>query len=190
MQERERSLVMELIQKAIDLAAKAHKNQVRKGTNLPYISHPYGVGMMLMQAQCEPEIVAAGILHDTLEDTEITEADLLETFGQTVTDIVIGCSEPDKSKSWEERKSHTIAFLKTASLPIRMVSCADKIHNIRSTRSAIEAEGEKAWQRFKRGRDKQEWYHRSIIESIGYQSTFPLLEVLIKEVNGLYGERQ
>ncbi|MDQ0064104.1 HD domain-containing protein [Paenibacillus harenae] len=178
---------MELIQKAIDVAALAHKNQVRKGTKLPYISHPYGVGMMLMQAQCEPEIVAAGILHDTLEDTEVTEEELLEIFGRRVTEIVIGCSEPDKTKSWEERKSHTIAYMRSASLPIRMVSCADKIHNIRSTRAAIDAEGEKAWERFKRGRDKQEWYHRSMIESLGYQSSFPLLEVLVREVNALYG---
>lgn len=180
---------MDLIQKAIDLAALAHKKQVRKGTGLPYISHPYGVGMMLMQARCEPEVVAAGILHDTLEDTDVTEEELLEMFGPKVTEIVKGCSEPDKSKSWEERKEHTIAFLRNASLDIRMVACADKLHNIRSTRAAVAAEGEKAWERFKRGRAKQEWYYRSLIESIGHQSTFPLLEELIREVSLLYGER-
>ena len=59
----------QLIEKAIEFAAYAHRDQTRKGTKIPYISHPYAVGMILLKAGCNEEVVAAGILHDTLEDT-------------------------------------------------------------------------------------------------------------------------
>ncbi|HAQ06826.1 MAG TPA: phosphohydrolase, partial [Bacillus bacterium] len=64
------------------------------------------------------------ILHDTVEDTKITLADIDLEFGNEIAEIVKGCSEPDKSLSWEERKEHTIDYLKTASKDIRVVACA------------------------------------------------------------------
>src|SRR3954447_19078300 len=105
---------MTLIDKAIETAALAHRDQVRKGTNIPYISHPFAVGMMLAQADCADEVVAAAILHDTIEDTDITLDDLRRDFGEQVASIVAGCSEPHKSHPWEERKRHTIEFMRTA----------------------------------------------------------------------------
>lgn len=82
---------------AIEFAAKAHGEQKRKGTDIPYISHPFAVGMILQQAKCEEDVVMAGILHDTLEDTETTEDDIRSLFGEKVLALVIGASEPDKS---------------------------------------------------------------------------------------------
>ena len=94
-----------LIDLAIKVSTKAHEGQYRKGTNLPYISHPYAVGMLLMSYECTSEVVAAGILHDTVEDTELTLKDIEEQFGPKVASIVEGCSEPNKEWSWEERKN-------------------------------------------------------------------------------------
>ena len=74
---------MDMVEKAIIFAAKAHKNQTRKGTDIPYITHPFAVGMILQKAKCSEEVIAAGILHDTLEDTETTFKDLTEVFGVT-----------------------------------------------------------------------------------------------------------
>lgn len=177
-----------LIDKAIEFAARAHQGQLRKGTDIPYVSHPYAVGMILLEAGCEPEIVAAGILHDTLEDTDTSYDDLVQHFGQRVADIVVGCSEPDKSLSWEERKEHTVQYLKTAPQPVRMVACADKLHNVRSTLRAMElSDSELVWNRFKRGREQQEWYYRQLIGSLGYESVFPLLTLLEREVESLFG---
>ncbi|MCS7461049.1 HD domain-containing protein [Paenibacillus doosanensis] len=177
-----------LVERAIEFAARAHQGQVRKGTDIPYISHPYAVGMILLDAGCDDEVVAAGILHDTLEDTDATYEELVRKFGQRVADIVLGCSEPDKTLSWEERKDHTINSLKTASRDVRMVACADKIHNVRSTLRAIEAEGEEAvWRRFKRGKEPQEWYFRQLIESLKEREPFPLLQTLEQEVARLFG---
>jgi (p)ppGpp synthase/HD superfamily hydrolase len=75
---------MTLIDQAIEFAAYAHRTQKRKGTKIPYISHPYAVGMILQQAGCTEEEIAAGILHDTLEDTRTSEKKLRTLFGPVV----------------------------------------------------------------------------------------------------------
>lgn len=178
---------MDMIEKAIIVASKAHEGQYRKLTNIPYITHPLGVGLILMKINAREELVAAGILHDTVEDTEITLEDLRDGFGDEVAELVEGCSEPDKSLPWEARKEHTISFLRTASEDTRTVVCADKLHNIRSIIRDYGNQGEQVWHRFNRGKEKQEWYYRSVVESLGHASTFPLLEELKKEVNTLFG---
>jgi hypothetical protein len=176
-----------LVDQAIEYAAYAHQGQMRKGTNIPYISHPYAVGMILQKAGCSEEVVAAGILHDTLEDTDTTERNLLERFGPVVLEIVKGCSEPDKGASWEERKQHTLDELKHAKLPIRQTACADKLHNIRSIQKDLKVHGEEAWKRFQRGRKSQEWYYRGLVESLGYSSRFALLDDLQDVVEEVFG---
>jgi (p)ppGpp synthase/HD superfamily hydrolase len=103
---------MDLIRKAIDFAAKAHLGQVRKGTELPYITHPFNVGMILIQTGCPEGVCAAGFLHDTLEDTPVTREELSDQFGESIARLVESCSEPDKSMSWKARKEHTIHSLK------------------------------------------------------------------------------
>lgn len=178
---------MNLIDHAIEFAATAHRNQFRKETDIPYISHPVGVGMILQKAGCSEEAIIAGILHDTLEDTETTEADILNNFGEEVLTIVKGCSEPDKGASWEDRKKHTIEYLKSAPLLIREVACADKLHNLRSINRDLTNLGEATWKKFKRGREKQEWYYKKIVESLGSESDFPLLDLLKKEVEDVFG---
>jgi len=180
-----------MIDLAIDFAALAHKGKDRKGTDIPYISHPYGVGVILLQAGCEEEVVVAGILHDTVEDTPVTIDDIRELFGERVASIVWGCSEPDKSLPWEERKRHTLEYLKTAPLDVRMVTCADKLHNIRSMSAEYEIIGDKLWERFNRGKEAQEWYYRGIVESFCGLEKSPelssIFEQLRTEVERLFG---
>ncbi|MFH1488871.1 MAG: HD domain-containing protein [Pseudomonadota bacterium] len=130
------------------------------------MTHPLAVGILLAKAGCPDEVIAAGILHDTVEDTPVTLDDLQETFGEKVASIVKGASEPDKSLRWEERKTHTIEFLKTASLEVRLVTCADKLHNIRTIAAGQETMGDKVWDRFRRGREKQRWYYLSLVDSL------------------------
>ena len=156
----------EMIEEAIEVAAKAHAGQVRKASDVPYISHPFAVGILLAKAGCEDEVVAAGILHETVEDTDVTLDIIRERFGDKVASIVEGCSEPDKSASWENRKKHTLEYLRTAPWEIRLVSCADKLHNARTILAAQEEMGDKVWERFKRGRKEQEWYYRGLLGSL------------------------
>lgn len=179
-----------VLEKAIEVAAKAHLGQLRKGTKVPYITHPFSVGMILARAGCRDEVIAAGILHDTVEDTSITLSHIREQFGDAVAEIVKGASEPDRSLSWEKRKKHTINFLETAPLDVRLVTCADKLHNIRTIALAYREVGDKVWDRFRRGKKEQEWYYRSLVEvlcdrpdTIEYE---PLFNQLKEEVEVLF----
>ncbi|WP_079508923.1 HD domain-containing protein [Mesobacillus jeotgali] len=180
---------MNLIDKALQIASEAHEGQYRKNTIIPYISHPVAVGMIIQKAGYSDEMVAAAILHDTVEDTDLTLDDVEREFGKEVAQLVAGCSEPDKSLSWEERKQHTIDFLKNAQEKIRVIACADKLHNVRTIRSDKERSGEQVWNRFNRGKEQQEWYYRNVIISLGFATKFPLLEELNSEVESLFAKK-
>lgn len=177
---------MNIVEKALQIASKSHRNQCRKNTDIPYITHPVTVGMMLMKAGYDDDIIAAGILHDTVEDTELTLKDIEREFGPRIARIVEGCSEPNKSLPWKERKEHTIEFLKTASEEIRVVACADKLHNIRSIIKDYEQQGDAVWNIFNAGKEQQAWYYTNIVDSLCHQSSFPLLKELEVEVNLLF----
>ncbi|MDR7076914.1 (p)ppGpp synthase/HD superfamily hydrolase [Neobacillus niacini] len=177
---------MDVIEKALQTASKSHEGQYRKNTDIPYITHPVAVGMMLLKAGYSDEIVAAGVLHDTVEDTPLTLEDIEKEFGAKIANIVEGSSEPDKSLPWIDRKEHTINFLKTASEDIRAVVSADKLHNIRSIIRDYEKIGEEVWKRFNAGKEQQKWYYTNVVESLGTQSTFDLLKELRNEVDRLF----
>ena len=102
------------IEEAIEIAAEAHQGQYRKGTNTPYITHPYAVGLILMEAGCPEAVIIAGILHDTVEDTDLTLEFIRERFGDAIANIVDGCSE-DKALRWRARKTERIEALRSAS---------------------------------------------------------------------------
>lgn len=150
-----------MIFEAIEFAAKYHAGQFRKGTKVPYIVHPLGVSKLLIDHGAPDEAAVAGVLHDTLEDTEATVEEIRERFGEKVAAIVIGATEPDRSESWENRKRHTVEYLGTAPVEILLVSLADKFDNLRSIGEALAA-GENVWSRFKRGEESQSWYYRSL----------------------------
>lgn len=155
-----------MIDIAIEVAEEAHHGQFRKGSDIPYISHPRAVARILSDAGCSEELVVAGILHDTVEDTYVTLDYIREKFGEKVAQIVQGCSEPDKSLPWEQRKQHTVEFLKTAPLEVRTVTCADKLHNLLTIIADYEIMGDDVWDRFSRGRGAQEWYYRELAASL------------------------
>ncbi|MTI67920.1 MAG: bifunctional (p)ppGpp synthetase/guanosine-3',5'-bis(diphosphate) 3'-pyrophosphohydrolase [Firmicutes bacterium] len=179
-----------MLELAILEATKAHNGQMRKGRDIPYIIHPYTVGMMLLKEGLDIEIVASGILHDTVEDTNITLEYIEKNFNKRVASIVKGCSEPDKSLPWEDRKKHTIKYLKTAPFEIQVVSCADKLHNIKTIKEDYKNSGKKVWDNFKRGKEKQKWYYTSIVESIctdkNLNSNISLFKELKKEVEYMF----
>jgi len=177
---------MDVIEKALQIAARAHVNQRRKGSDIPYIVHPVAVGMILMKAGYDETLVAAGILHDTVEDTDLSLQDIEQEFGPKIAEIVGGCSEPDKALSWDQRKTHTIEYLKNAPNDIRAVACADKLHNIRSIANDYKRIGAEIWNKFNAGKEKQEWYYTQIVESLNYQNSFPLVEELKEEVHNLF----
>jgi HD domain len=179
---------MSIIDQAIIFAAMAHKDQTRKSTNIPYITHPFAVGMLLQKAKCSDEVIAAGILHDTLEDTSTTYEDLAEQFGSKVAKLVCSASEQDKSLPWEKRKQHTIESLKDAYLEEIQVITADKLHNLKSIQTDLVNNGEKLWTRFNRGKRKQHWYYSSIVKELApRKKEFKLLQELEDTVKEVFG---
>jgi|SRR3989344_5627046 len=144
---------------AIEFAARAHRGQLRKGSNVPYIVHPLAVGKTLILHGCEEDVVIGGILHDTLEDTKTTYDDIERSFGRRVAGIVAAESESDKSLPWEQRE-----HMKVATMDVLLIACADKLDNVRTTREDYLRVGDVVWSHFKRGRDSQAWYHRSLAD--------------------------
>lgn len=153
------------IEEAIEVAAEAHQGQYRKGTRTPYITHPYAVGLLLMEAGSPEAVVVAGILHDTVEDTDLTLEFIRQRFGDRVADIVEGCSE-NKALRWRARKTERIEALHTASPEVCTVTCADKLHNLRTILSEYDTIGDDVWERFHGGVEDQAWYYRSILHAI------------------------
>ena len=176
---------------AIEFAARAHSGQFRKGTKLPYIVHPLGVAKILLEYDCPEAVVVAGILHDTVEDTPVALADIRRAFGDKVAALVEGASEPDKSDTWENRKRHTIEYLKTAPADVLLVSIADKLDNLRAIGADYERLGESLWSRFNRPRESQEWYYRSLADLFsGKRAAGPLGSLageLAAEVERVFG---
>ena len=156
---------MSMIPQAVLFAAEKHKEQLRKGTDIPYIVHPLGVMEMLIRAGASRDAVVAGILHDTLEDTDTTYEELVEKFGKRVADIVRACSESDKSLPWKKRKEHTIAMLrKCRDKDVLAVIFADKTHNLQSIDLDWQKDKDDVWNRFKHGQDSQMWYYGEICQ--------------------------
>ena len=179
-----------LLDSALIFAAIAHQNQKRKSTDTPYIVHPVGVMLILIEfGENEPELLAAALLHDTIEDAGVTLNQLRQKFGERVAHIVEGCSEPDKDDTWENRKAHTIHYLKTAPREIQLVSAADKLHNLRSMIKDYVEVGDKVWSRFKRGKEDIAWYYRSVLASLrqGELKDHQIVGKMEEEVKMLFG---
>jgi (p)ppGpp synthase/HD superfamily hydrolase len=166
---------MNHINEAILFATKKHDGQFRKGTNIPYITHPLKVMKILTDNQCSENVIIAGILHDTLEDTSATSDEIRTLFGDNVLAIVSSETE-DKSKSWKERKANTISHLKTASLEIKLVCCADKLANLRDMVDDYANIGEILWQRFNAPKTDIAWYYNSIKNELSCLSEYKMFQ--------------
>ncbi len=119
-----------VVLRALEFAALAHEGQRRRGTaQVPYISHPAAVGLILARAGFDDAVVAAGVLHDVIEDTPVTAAELHVHFGEAITNIVLGASE-DKSLGYDARKAAYVEQVRHAAVSVKAVSCADKIANL------------------------------------------------------------
>jgi (p)ppGpp synthase/HD superfamily hydrolase len=122
---------MEIFTKALQFASVKHQNQRRKNGDIPYINHPIEVAHILVQAGVKDhDILAAGLLHDTIEDTETTEAELDLEFGARIKGIVLECSD-NKDLAKDERKRVQIQKAVKASTEAKLVKMADKISNNR-----------------------------------------------------------
>lgn len=147
-----------LVNDAFIFALEAHKGQVRKDGK-PYISHPFAVAMELAENGAEPALIAAGLLHDTIEDAGITPEEIRNRFGDEVLSLIQFDTE-DKKRSWRDRKIKTLNELKECDRKYVMLICADKLANMRDIAEDVGKNGEAIWTRFKVPKDEQEWLYR------------------------------
>lgn len=167
---------MELVARARALATAAHSGQVRKTDGSPYIHHPEAVAAQLERYGFSPVVVAAALVHDVLEDTPVTEAELREELGDAVVAIVTAVSE-DKALPWRFRKEQYIAAVVEASPEAKAVSVADKIHNAESLIAYHTRYGSATWEKFNRGREDKLWFERALLSALEEVWQHPLLSV-------------
>ncbi len=137
----------------------------------------------------DTDTVLAGVLHDVLEDTPVTRADLEAAFGPRVAEIVDGVTEPDKTPPRPVRMRRAVERLRAEDdSAVWAVFAADKLDNIRSIRDTIAERGEaRTWALFSADRDHQERYYRDCVEAlVGHDSTSPLFQLLAVEVSALF----
>lgn len=155
-----------MIKEAAEFADRAHQGVFRKGTEIPYITHPMETAAIVTAFTDEPEMIAAALLHDVIEDAGVTREELEEKFGPRVAFLVDGESE-DKSKSWVERKGATVERLKTATRDEKILALADKLSNIRSTARDYLVLGDEVWQCFnQKDKEMQGWYYKGMAEAL------------------------
>lgn len=157
-----------LLKRALDQAAVWHRDQHRKypGVQVPYVSHLAGVTAILARHGFDEIVLAAGALHDAVEDTEASLGDIARMFGDEVAALVAAVSEPDKSLPWEERKAQYLARFPHEPWSAQAITLADKIDNFYSIMVCAERHGD-PWVMFKRGRDAQLGRFDALAECLG-----------------------
>lgn len=159
---------------ALKVASKAHRDQMRKGTDTPYISHPVAVAMIISKYTTDENTIIAGILHDILEDVKPTvysETDMRNDFGDEVVKIVKDVSEDktagEPEKPWIERKKGYLAHLDSVEDKRSLiVSTADKIHNLTDILEEHERVGDNIWQKFNADKDDELWFYSEFLKII------------------------
>ena len=185
---------MNLVEKAIIFATKAHAGQRRKIDDIPYILHPLEVATIIATMTKKEEVIVAGLLHDTLEDTNVTKNEILKEFGPYVFELV--CSETenktkteDKTKTWQRRKEESIEELKhTPNIYVKILWLADKISNLRSMQRNYDMYGDKMWSFFNQSDPKMhKWYYEGVLDSIADLKDTSAYKEYVGLVNYLFG---
>ena len=178
---------------AFTYAHEVHGAQVRKGNGVPYIGHLIGVASIVIDDGGTEDEAIAALLHDAIEDqaepfggAPKLRAAIRERFGETVLAIVEGLTDADSvpKPPWKERKVAYLARLATAGPSILLVSCADKLHNARSTVADLAAAPDRDayWKKFNGGKDGTLWYYRSLAKIFLERSPGRLSEELARAV--------
>jgi (p)ppGpp synthase/HD superfamily hydrolase len=163
---------------ALSLAARLHRHQLRKGVEIPYISHLLAVAAIAIESGADEDEAIAALLHDAIEDAPDTLGPHKATavrsmigtmFGRRVLDIVEACtdSDTDPKPPWVSRKEHYIASIAHKPAPAVLVGMSDKIHNARAIRRDFRRIGDAVWDRFNKdaGKTGTLGYYRGLADA-------------------------
>ncbi len=184
------------LEHALVFAARLHREQQRKGSGVPYVSHLLAVAAIVMEHGGDEDEAIAALLHDAIEDQggAKTREKILRRFGERVTGIVEGCTDSDTipKPPWEARKRVYIRRLGEKSASVRLVCAADKLHNARSILSDYRNLDEEIWERFEGRKEGTLWYYRSVLDMLLRSGRTPLVDELdrvVSEIERLAGRR-
>lgn len=165
---------MNILNQAIQFATTAYGDICRKGDGMPLILHAMEAAAIAATLTDDLEVMAAAVLHDTIEDCKTAPAEIRARFGDRIARLVDVDTEdkmpgvpPDQS--WRARKEATIAALGRAEDPAAgMVVLSDKVANLRSLYREYRKSGSAIWQRFnQKDPEAHHWYYRAIADAIG-----------------------
>ncbi len=167
----------ECFEYALVYAAQLHRRQARNRTKVPYITHLLAVAAIVGENGGTEEEVIAALLHDAVEDQGGTPrlSEIRERFGDTVAEIVAGCTDTDEipKPPWRERKESYIAHLATAPPSVILVSAADKLHNARSIVADLRTAGPIVWERFTGREEGTRWYYGALVTAFAERANVP-----------------
>lgn len=128
-------LLTPLTERALNAAAKLHDGQYRKKSRLPYITHLVATASIVSMHSSDEEVVAAALLHDTLEDTAYTEEELHAEFGPRVAELVLSVTIPEmlegEGADWGRDRRRYCEQIVSAPDAAALIVAADKLHNFR-----------------------------------------------------------
>ncbi len=159
---------MNKTEKAILFATEAHAGSLRKGKTRPYILHPLEAMMIVADLTDDDELLAAAVLHDTVEDTCTTVTEIERDFGPRVAALVASESENKREdrpaeETWKTRKQETLDHMKGASYDVKLICLGDKLSNMREIYRDYMKLGNELWQRFnQKDKDMHCWYYSEI----------------------------
>lgn len=182
-----------LVDKAIVFATRAHQGTERRGKGFPYIVHPLEAMAIVATITNEPDLLAAAVLHDTVEDTDVTLDELRQEFGEHIASLVADETDvkhtPDGKKlTWKERKQRDMDNLRAASREVKIVAIGDKLSNMRAIARDYRQKGDALWQIF-RVKDKatHAWRYKGLRDALQeLKDTFAFQEFdqLVEEIFG------
>ena len=187
----------EKFEAALVYAARLHRDQVRKGSGIPYVNHLLVVAAKVGENGGTEEEVIAALLHDAPPEDHGGRArleEIRERFGGEVAEIVAGCTDTyeDPKPAWQPRKEGYVAHVRTAPASVRLVSAADKLHNARSILADLRTSGDALWGRFAGGKEGTLWYYRALVGAYATAGTNAVVEELgevVREIESLAGGR-
>lgn len=152
--------------KALVISKAAHAGQTRKGTNQPYIIHPYSVYGNLLPYTNDESTLAAALLHDVLEDvdpTRYSEQHMREDFGNDIVSIVKLVTKDKTITNWRQsNQSYLDTLWATNDERALLVSASDKLDNLSTSLHDHAREGDTFWARFHAGKEDQKWWYDSV----------------------------
>ena len=186
------TILSQRFEEALVYATRLHAQQMRNGTQVPYVSHLLAVSSLVLEAGGGEDEAIAALLHDGPEDQggRATLEEIRRLFGGPVAGIVAECSDTLESKKppWQQRKEAYLRHLPAASGSARLVSCADKLHNARAILADYRAHGDLLWDRFNAGRDDILWYYSELARIFSAHGPPQLARELVLVVDQLHAE--